>query len=316
MKLNKLTLKDKKLFDQYLALARHELAAYAFANIYIWRALYDIKWAIIENSLCVFFQDKIGCFMYLAPLAKERRPKVVKEAFAIMDSVNKNKDISRIENIETGDLEYYRALGYLAQDKYPDYLCSRDDLARLAGNKFKSQRAAYNYFIKHYCFDSRRLRATDKADCLKLFNLWLKERISQCNDDIYCGMLEDNRKIIQDTLVDYKRLDFEGIVVRVDKKIKGFSFGYKLNPETFCVLYEVTDLALKGLAQFIFRRFCQELKKYKYINIMDDSGLENLRKTKLSYKPVRLVPAYIVKLGDASIFLEPGKRKIETSLNS
>ena len=132
MKLNKLTLKDKKLFDQYLALARHELAAYAFANIYIWRALYDIKWAIIENSLCVFFQDKIGCFMYLAPLAKERRPKVVKEAFAIMDSVNKNKDISRIENIETVDLEYYRALGYLAQDKYPDYLCSRDDLARLA----------------------------------------------------------------------------------------------------------------------------------------------------------------------------------------
>lgn len=243
--------------------------------------------------------------MYLSSLAKERRPAVVKEAFAIMDSINKNKDISRIENVEEKDLEYYRALGYLCHDKYPDYLCQRDDLAKLCGNKFKSQRASYNYFIKHYNFNFDRMRLSDKDECLNLFNLWSKERISQCNDDIhppantfdagvYCGMLEDNRKVIKDTLSDYKQLDLEGIVVRANKKIKGFSFGYKLNKQTFCILYEVTDLSLKGLAQFIFRQFCQELKNYKYINIMDDSGLENLRKVKLSYKPVRLIPAYIV----------------------
>ncbi|PIQ90730.1 MAG: hypothetical protein COV71_02975 [Candidatus Omnitrophica bacterium CG11_big_fil_rev_8_21_14_0_20_41_12] len=294
MKINKLTLKDKKLFNQYLNLAEHELAAYAFANIYIWRSLYDIKWTIIENSLCVFLQDKIGCFMYLSPLAKEQRPAVIKEAFVIMDSINKNKDISRIENVEKNDLEYYRALGYLRHDKYPDYLCSRNDLASLGGNKFKSQRASHNYFIKHYNFDFSRMNPADQSGCLRLFSLWFKERISQCNDDLYCGMLEDNRKVIKDILVDYRKLDLEGIVVRVDKKIKGFSFGYKLNSETFCILYEVTDLAVKGLAQFIFRRFCQELKNYKYINIMDDSGLENLRKVKLSYKPVRLIPAYII----------------------
>jgi len=295
--LRKLTLKDKKLFNKYLALTPHELAAYSFANIYIWKALYDIKWAIIENSLCIFFQDKIGCFMYLAPLAGEQRPLVLKEAFKIMDSINKNRDISRIENIEEKDLEYYRALGYLCHGKYPDYLCLRNDLAYLRGNKFKSQRASYNYFIKHYNFDSARLKPANRADCLSLFNLWLQERKKQSNDDIYCGMLEDNRKIIKDTLADYKQLDLEGIVVKVDKNIKGFSFGYKLNKDTFCILYEITDLSTKGLAQFIFRQFCQELKNYKYINIMDDSGLENLRKTKLSYKPIRLVQSYIVTSG-------------------
>lgn len=294
MKLNKLTLKDKKLFNQYLALDRHELAAYAFANIYIWKALYEIKWSVIENSLCVFFQDKIGCFMYLAPLAKQRQPQVLKQAFAVMDSINKNKDISRIENIEEPDLDYYRALGYLGHDKYPDYFCRRDDLACLRGNKFKSQRASYNYFIKHYNFASFKMKPQDQGDCLKLFNLWLKERMSQCSDDIYCGMLEDNRRVIKDTLADYQQLGLEGIVVKVNNKIKGFSFGYKLNQDTFCILYEVTDLSIKGLAQFIFRRFCQELEKYKFINIMDDSGLENLRKVKLSYKPARLVPAYIL----------------------
>lgn len=293
MKLNKLTLRDKGLFNKHLAFARHELAAFSFANIYIWRAIFDIQWALIENSLCIFFRDKIGCFMYLPSLEKERHPWVIKQAFAIMDSINKNKDISRIENIGEEDLEYYRALGYLCHQKYPDYLCSRSDLALLKGNKFKSQRASYNYFVKHHNFDSRRLRLVDKADCLSLFNDWIEKRKAHCQEDLYCGMLEDNHKVIKKALSNYKQLDLEGIVAKVDKQIKGFTFGYKLNDNTFCILYEITDLSIKGLAQFIFRRFSAELKNYSYINIMDDSGLDNLRKVKLSYKPRRLIPAYI-----------------------
>jgi hypothetical protein len=292
--LRKLTLKDQKLFNTYLNLAPHELAAFSFANIYIWGSLYDIQWSIIENSLCIFFRDKIGCFMYLPPLAVEKQPKVIKESFAAMDKINKNKDISRIENIPEKDLDYYRALGYLCHTKYPDYLCLRNDLASLRGNKFKSQRAAYNYFIKHYDFDSRDFKLTDRAQCWELFNFWVEERKAQSHNDIYCGMLQDSRKVIKEALTNYKQLNLEGMVVRLNKKIKAFSFGYKLNEDTFCIIYEITDLSIRGLAQFIFRKFSQELKGYKYINIMDDSGLENLRKTKLSYKPVRLIPAYIL----------------------
>ncbi len=96
-------------------------------------------------------------------------------------------------------------------------------------------------------------------------------------------------------LNNYRGLRLAGRIVRIDKEIKAFSFGFELNPEAFCILYEITDLSIKGLAQFIFRRFCAELKDYRFINIMDDSGLENLKKVKLSYKPIRLIPAYIIK---------------------
>ncbi len=170
----------------------------------------------------------------------------------------------------------------------------RSGLAKLRGNKFKSQRASCNYFIKHQNFKARLLRVTDQADCLNLFNSWLNERKGKRRDEIYCGMLDDNRQAIAKALLNYKQLGFAGIVVMINQQIKGFTFGYKLSNDTFCVLYEITDLAIKGLAQFIFRKFCEELKIYKYINIMDDSGLENLRKVKLSYKPTTLIPAYIV----------------------
>jgi hypothetical protein len=278
-----------------LALSIHELAAYSFANIYIWKALYDIEWVVIADSLCIFFRDPVGCFMYLPPLtAGKPQLGVIQQAFAIMDKFNKNKDICRIENIPQEDLDNYRSFGYIGYEKYPDYLCLRSDLALFRGNKFKSQRAAYNYFIKHYDYALGSLGLGDRMGCLNLFNSWIKERRAQCNDDVYCGMLEDNRKVIKLALANYKHLNLEGIVVRVNKEIKAFSFGYRINRNIFCILYEITDLAIKGLAPFIFRQFSQNLKSYQYINIMDDSGIENLRKTKLAYKPARLIGAYIV----------------------
>jgi len=70
VKLNKLFLRDKKIFDRYLNLGRHELSVYSFADIYIWNKIFDIRWAVIEKNLCVFFQDNIGAFLYLTPLAK------------------------------------------------------------------------------------------------------------------------------------------------------------------------------------------------------------------------------------------------------
>jgi hypothetical protein len=298
MKLNKLSLSDQKLFNRYFDLFPQELAAFSFANIYIWRTLYDIEWVVIKKSLCVFFRDPAGCFMYLPALAARVSPEVIAQSFAIMDKLNKNKDISRIENIPYEELDFYRSLGYRVYEKYPDYLCLRSDLAQFKGNKFKSQRAAYNYFIKHYDYTAGCLRLVDRADCLNLFGFWIKERKAQCNDPVYCGMLEDSRKVIQTALNNYKQLNLEGIVVMLNKEIKAFSFGYRLNCNTFCILYEITDLGIKGLAQFIFRRFSQELKGYKYINIMDDSGLENLRKTKLAYKPARLISAYIINRDD------------------
>jgi len=295
MKLNKLTLKDKKLFDIFLSLHKHNLSVYAFANIYIWKELFDIRWALIEDSLCIFFKDKIGCFLYLPPLSKDISPWIIKKSFEIMDRFNKNKEVSRIENIEEEDIPFYRDLGYICRNKSDDYLCLRIDLVKLPGNKFKSKRSSCNYFTKHYTFQYLPLSLKYRYSCLKLYNSWMKERKSQNQDHIYQGMLEDSLGCMKIVLNNYKDLNFIGRAVKINQEIKAFTLGFKLNRDAFCILYEITDLYIKGLSQFIFRQFCRELDTYKYINIMDDSGLENLKKVKLSYHPISLIPAYIAK---------------------
>jgi len=54
---------------------------------------------------------------------------------------------------------------------------------------------------------------------------------------------------------------------------------------------------VKGLGAYIFREFCRELESYELINTTDDSGLEGLRRAKLTYHPLRLVESFIITPG-------------------
>jgi len=296
VRFNKISLKDKPIFDKYLSLERHELSVYAFENIYIWKVLFNIEWSIIKKSLCIFFKDKLGTFLYLPPLSANKNPEAINEVFNFLKKFNKNNEISRIENIEKKDLPFYENLAYDCKNKSYDYFCQRASLVNLSGNKFKPKRSSINYFIKHYKFEYLPFSLKQKASCLKLYDDWAKQRRSVSKDNVYLGMLEDSRCCLKEMLDNYPGLELIGRIVKINNEIKGLTFGFKLNSNTFCILYEITDLAIKGLAQFIFAQFCMELKDYKYINIMDDSGLENLKKVKLSYRPIKLIPAYIANI--------------------
>jgi hypothetical protein len=295
MKPKPLSLKDKNVFNRFLGKKVHELSTYSFVNIYIWKALFAIFWLIIEDSLCVFFKDNSGTFLYLPPLADKMNPDAMEKCFQIMSSLNKNSDISRIENIEENELAWYQSRGYLCRPKFPEYLYKREDLAGLRGNNFKSQRASYNYFLKNYGYQYQPYSGSDKEGCIELYSAWMKIRASANKDRVYQGMLKESFSSLKILLEVYPSLNLQGRVVKIDEKLKAFTFGFAINKLTFCVLYEVTDLRVKGLSQFIFRQFCRELEDYRFINIMDDSGLENLKKTKLSYRPLRLIPSYIAR---------------------
>lgn len=295
MKLNKILPKDKKIFAEYLDFSRHELSVFAFENIYTWSGLFDIRWTLIRDNLLVFLRDKIGCFMYLPALGKVIDPDAIAEAFRVMDGLNRNRDISRIENIEEKDLDFYQGLGLECVQKYPEYICKRGDLSQLRGDKFKSKRACLNYFLKHYQYEYLPFSPSNGKACLDLFNCWKQGRMVNNQDPVYQGMLEDSKISLKAFLSGFRYFDVTGRVVKIGGQVKAFTFGFKISCDTFCVLYEITDLSVKGLAQFIFWKFSSELKDYKYINIMDDSGLENLKRVKLSYQPVKLAAAYIAK---------------------
>jgi uncharacterized protein len=290
----RLLIGDRSLFERYAAQTAKTFSSYSFVSNYVWTGLLDYYWIITRESLCLFCRSQGGVFMPLPPLGKKLNKGTVAECFKLMDERNKNKSCSRIEDVREDDLRLFKRWRYKINKKGCEYLYRQADLANLFGDKYKSKRALYNRFIKNYKFQYREFRTEDKKGCLELLKCWQSDRMMVYNNSYYKALMEDSCLSHKKAMDRYEALGLTGRVVVVDGKISAYTFGYPLSKDVFVVLFEVADLKKKGLAQFIFREFCKGLGGFKYINLMDDSGLDNLRKVKLSYHPVRTERTYCV----------------------
>ncbi len=287
---------QKLRIEKFLKKKQHELSAFSFVSIFLWKDFFDFELKEIDGALCVFAKNNVGCFMYLPPLGKNLSNATVAECFKIMSGHNKGSGVSRIENVTQEDLPLFPAAEYTHFEKSGEYVYTKDDIASLKGNPFKSKRALYNYFVQNYSSSFVPFENSMHQECAALYREWADERRTQNRDDVYRQMLEENEKVHSLALKNFDMLGLMGRVVLVEGKIRAYSFGFPLNDEMFCVLFEVADLSFKGLPVFIFKEFCADpaLKQFKFINVMDDFGLENIRATKLSFRPIKVIPSYVI----------------------
>ena len=291
--LQPLTLGDKSLFDSYALKTSRTLSTYALAPIYIWRELFQFYWTIIDNQLCVFACQDGDYFMPIMPLGASPSRTAIRESYLFMLETNRAKSIARIENVPEAALPFFRDLGFRIFEKGTEYLYSTDLLVQLKGTRYKSKRGACNAFIQnHPEAILAPYQPEDYSDCLELYELWRQDRCKTSCDALYQGMLEDSKHAHRAGLLNAAELGLEGIIVRIKGELKGYSFGYPLNNNVYCIIFEITDLRLRGIAQFLFREFCRRKAIYPFINAMEDSGLENLKRVKLSYHPSEQIRCY------------------------
>ncbi len=293
IKLRKFSLKEKPLFEDYLRRFNHGLSAYSFIYAYIWKDFFRFQYCIIEGNFCLFAEDSFGMFLYIEPLGKISK-NVIENCFGVMDKRNKNKQVSRIENVEKEKLAIYKKFGFENFLKSTDYVYDNISISSFKGNALKHKRSCSNYFLKHNSYDFIDYDESCFKSCNRLYKNWAKQRSLKYSDNIYQHMLKQSYSAFQVALKDFRKLDLVVKLIVIGSQVKACAVGFKLNKETFCVLFEITDLSIKGLAQFIFKRMAQETGFYKYINVMDDSGLKNIKRVKLSYRPIELIESYNV----------------------
>ena len=289
-------LAQKELIAEYLRVRPCDLSVAAFANIYIWGDFFDFEFRRIDDSLILLARDDQGCFCYLPPLGADLKESVIDECFRVMARENKSEAMTRIENVCEEDLRFFPKEKFAWSKKYDEYGYDREDLTTLAGNAYKSKRSAYNQFVKAYLYQYLPYEPSMKEQCCQLYAAWAENRRELFEDDVFQQMLEDSRRVLERVLDDGGQVGIVGRVVMVEGRLTAFTFGYPVNNEVFCVLFEVTDLNVKGAAVFIFREFCRDpaVSRFRFINAMDDFGMENIRATKASFRPVKLWPVYSV----------------------
>jgi uncharacterized protein len=298
--LTPLAASDRALFETAMKGSRTELSSHAWATWMIWKDHFKFYWKVRDGRFCLFARYGDGLFMPLPPIGGHPTGAIIRHCFDTMESINTNPDVSRIENIDEDHVPDFQNLGYVVKAKEREYLYDRKALALLTGDRYKAKRWACNRFMRDHQDDLvrfERYRSADLNECLELFFRWRRQASESASisekDRERMMMLEDAASVHRRAFEAHSDLGLTGRVVRLNGRIVGYTFGFPLRPDIFCVLLEVADREMTGLSAYLFREFCRELSGYSTIHAMDDSGLDRLRRAKLSYHPSKILSSYI-----------------------
>ncbi len=271
------------------------LAAYSAAYHYIWNGRLAYWWAELEGAFCLFIQSPDGWFMPLPPLTEGSIRKPLAEAFRLMRRWNGESPVSRVENIPAALMPELESWGYRLTAKDPDYLYRAADLGSLAGDRYKSQRALCNRIERLGIATIEPYRLRDRAECRALLRTWGEQKRAEGLDAFGILLLDDVESAHEVAWAHGSELALIGSVLRLEGRIRAYTFGYWLNKNTFCVLLEVADRTIPGLAQYLFRDTCRKAlsENAECINTMDDAGLSGLRRSKQAYHPLMRIESYI-----------------------
>ncbi|PIW57995.1 MAG: hypothetical protein COW13_05670 [Candidatus Omnitrophica bacterium CG12_big_fil_rev_8_21_14_0_65_50_5] len=292
-------LSQKQLFDSYLKhQAGVQSSAFSFVNIFAWADFFRFEFKIIGGCLCVFAHQDIGCFQYLPPLGKDVTAEVIDECFRYMKDINRGSGLSRVEHVPQEMRALFDVKLYRSEARAPEYVYDRREIENMKGLALASQRWLWNHFTKHHVYTFEPYCADDLQECRDLYERWAQNRLVRHTDETYQEMMRENRVVHRRVLEAFRDLDVIVRVVKINGQIAGYTAGYPVSQNTFCDLFEITDLSFKGLPTAMFRRLCADadVARYDFINAMDDFGLPDVQRTKMSFKPRFLLPSYTVSL--------------------
>ena len=289
------TLCDKAWVDSLVRAENSPSADYNFANIYIWDKHYRQLIGSCEGRMLTKLRYE-GKPAFVFPIGSgELRPalEALKAfadrrgyAFSLRGVTEQHKE--QLEKEFPGHFEFSED-----RDCF-DYIYSAEKLASYSGKALHSKKNHCNRFEAENDWAFVPLSRELIPGCMDMLDVWSEDNSYR----LAPGIADEHDAIIR-AFAAYENLELDGGVLLSGGKIIGFTVGGMINEDTFDVHFEKAEGSIQGAYPMVCREFVRMLMtKYpnlKYINREDDMGLENLRRSKLSYKPLYLLKKYTAR---------------------
>lgn len=295
-----LTAESFPVINQYLNLRPTFIAERQFVNQYIWAGFYDTTYAINEKAL--FYKIKVfgddGCFM---PFCKEED--MVSSFLEIKDYFN--NELKKPLKMYLADETFVQTLKEVPEiaDSFEfieyrdafDYIYEAEKLRTLSGRKMHKKKNHLNNFLRNYegRYEYRRLCCSNMDEVRAFHYEWLKNReITSFNNKN--NSIDQEEEGTLRLMTHCSELDYRCGGVYIDDKLMAYSIG-SYDPDIECAFIHIEKASseINGLYNFINQQFLlNEFPEAQFVNREDDLGQEGLRKSKLSYNPLRLEAKY------------------------
>lgn len=264
-----------------------------FANLFLFRKVHDYRLTLVRD--CVVALGKgYDCSPYFLP------PFSGDAGAAALELIDAGLTLYGADGNFMERFLQGRGLEVVPDRDNFDYLHLKEEMGNLAGRAYHRKKNKVNYFMLRHRYDVEFYDAEKHLDgALALLEEWRRVRSAMGSRPVEgegAESLEGEVAGAAEALRLQNELGLSGIVVKVDGGVKGFALGEQLNRETAVCHFEKADLFMEGLYQLLDREFCRLLfTDCRYLNREQDLGIELLRQSKLSYRPIDLVKKYRVR---------------------
>ena len=304
-----LTPEETELLNSYFDGYDYESSGHTLIANYIWRNTHHISWQIIGDYLCIGALGELDPeedkqYFMSFPLTRTGTydlDSLKKTLFTAQEMFRKRGQNLNMSLIPQSLVHYLTEIFpeeslYIEHDRdEDDYIYLREDLVKLSGRKLHQKKNHLNYFLKNYAFTYEEATPEMVPEIMAYIESKNEYKMGETPED-WKEILELETEAIRE-LLKFVGKDLLTGVIRIDGKIEAVTLGEfaKTNShETVLVHVEKADDRFRGLYQAINNEFCKRLPEDTiYVNREEDMGLENLRQTKTSYKPVKMGEKYL-----------------------
>lgn len=302
---NRITVEDRPFLEEYLNGYDYKTSGLSFSALYMWRDINRFSWTRSGDYLLLAgishleLEDGIIEPFLFPPLTKTGAydPEGVREALEEAKKIFEEKGhpfsirllpfhmIDIIENACPGKMKFIED-----RPNY-DYVYRRQDLVELKGRDYHAKKNHLNYFHKNYPYEYVPLTSAMADDAMRFIDEFNQRKEVPEHE---MQMLKMEEQAMEDVFRNLEKVGYTAGAILIDGKIEALTIGGTLNKNTITVHVEKANVNFRGLYQAINNEFCINVPPFvKYINREEDMGIPNLRKAKLSYKPVKMVEKYI-----------------------
>lgn len=174
-------------------------------------------------------------------------------------------------------------------DSESDYIYLTENMASFAGKQYTRHRNHLNQFLGAYHPSDQSLDANNFQDAMTILEHW--------QDESVVTAAKTDFAVCTEALQKFSELALWGTIYYIENKPAGFIIGEALNADMFCLHFAKAPKNYHGIYEFMFNDTATRLQsQYKYLNLEEDMGNKNLRKTKSSYGPECILKKYRVSL--------------------
>ena len=291
-----LSLEDKKFIDEITAMENSRSADFVFGNMFLWDGKYRQSVCRHGDRLVVRAEgEHVPIFPFpigsgdLAPTIEAMREYASANGYGLVLRGVENRHREQLEELFPGHFTF------IHDRDYDDYIYQAEKLASLSGKKLHGKRNHINRFEAAY--PDHRFEPMTREHfplCTELLSQW------SAGDGGH--LVEDEAAAIALAFDNFEALELMGGCLFVNDELAAFTVGEQISSDTFNVHFEKARGDIDGAYPMINREFVRHvlgvLPHICYVNHEDDMGLENLRKSKLSYRPEIILEKYSAHWSD------------------